>query len=165
MRIHRPILATALLALLLPALAAAAFSEGSAQWIFNAERPRQKHPVHLDLVAVVPTDMPQAVVCAIYSNNLPKANKGVVETVIAFDRVGGTQGSFRHRTGVHNHRAMPPCVNLSQGLTRGDVVTFSFDMNRFQKLKKKRHDTFTAFGAVYPDQASAQAALLARFGD
>ncbi|MEZ5332612.1 MAG: hypothetical protein R2991_11290 [Thermoanaerobaculia bacterium] len=164
MRAHRTVLGAALLALLLPTLAAAVFSEGSAQWVFTADRPRQNHPAHLDLVAVVPTDMPQAVVCAVYSNNLPKANKGVVETVIAFDRVGGTQGSFRRRTDVRNHRAMPPCVNLSQGLTRGDIVSFSFDMSRFQKLKKKRNDTFTAFGAVYPDQASAQAALLARFG-
>lgn len=162
MRAQRALCAAALLSSMLPALAAAGYSEGSAQWTFTAERPRQKHPAHLELFAVVPADMPTAVVCATYTNDLPKANKGRVETVILFDRVGGTHGSFRHRTNVRNHRAMPPCVNLAQGLTAGDLVTFTFDMSRFQKLKRRRHDTFTVFGAIYPDQASAQRALESR---
>jgi len=159
---HRPLLAAVLAVLTLPVPTAAGYTEGSAQWRFRADRPRQAHPARVELFAAVPADMPTAVLCAVYTNDLPNGNRGRVETVITVDRAGGTQGSFRRQTPVRNHRAMPPCVNLSQGLTRGDLVSFRFEMSRFQKLKRKRQDTFTAFGAIFADQAGAQGALLQR---
>jgi hypothetical protein len=159
---RRQLLAAGLAALTLPALVSAGFIEGSSQWTYLAERPRQSHPAQVELFAVVAADMPEAVLCAVYTNNLPNGNRGRVETVITVERAGGNQGSFRELTPVRNNRAMPPCVNLSQGLGRGDLVSFRFDMSRFQRLKRNRQDTFTAFGAIYPDAASALTALSRR---
>jgi hypothetical protein len=151
-------LLAAAVALAWPAALAAGYDEGEASWHFTTTAKR-KHPPNLELTIRAPEDMPEALLCALYANNLPKVNRGIVEFNFVVRRADGSQGNFRERVHVANNLATPACVELAIGLRRNDTVVVEVAMSHFGKVKPARGDRFEVHGGAFADEATAQAAM------
>jgi len=148
------------LALCLTPQIQASFDSGSISWEYQADK-REAHPPNIDLVLTLPRNISDAMLCALYVNNLPSRNRGKVEVnIVVRNPSTGGQGSFRVRDDVQGNVAAPRCIQLPVAMSAGDVVTFEYKMTEFRRLKAKRGDAFTVTGNVFKNEQQATAALL-----
>jgi hypothetical protein len=137
-------------------LVALVFSQAaSAQWLHytngvtQASSAKQKHRGALTMWSVVPTDVANPTICAVYESNHPKQNRGRIESTARIDRADGSSERLQFSGRVRENLSFE-CQPAAEPIAADDLVTFDFDFKGLpkQRLSQSRADFFSVNGIV-----------------